>query len=278
MPHFAQQLAAARKARAMTQEQLAQAVHISRSRVSRWETGETVPDVEMIRKLSEVLACDLLSSEEKEAPQEAVPEAAPEVPEQPDISQPEEEAADAPEPPAMAKKCWLLAALAGVVVLVVLLILLLPGKEAPAVAYEPYTLEWFQQEQTPLEGQAHVVIASAENPVKAIRVEDFSEGVGWLYTFRCEEVNGVPFTVTKITQSVFNPLERDDFVFEGEELLRVMNGDLILRTDRPQPMDWGGGFPLQAVKGVGLAIEGVDENGNELVFHGYVELSQEIAE
>ena len=77
---------------------------------------------------------------------------------------------------------------------------------------------------------------------------------------------------------MFNARGQDDSVFEGEQLKNIMGGDTALRTDRSMPFEWGGGFPLQSVSGVGLAVEGVDANGNELVFRGYVELSQEIAE
>ena len=39
MPKFSEQLINLRKARNLTQEQLAQALDISRSRISRWENG-----------------------------------------------------------------------------------------------------------------------------------------------------------------------------------------------------------------------------------------------
>lgn len=274
MPNFAEQLIAARKAKAMTQEALAQAVHISRSRVSRWEHGETVPDVEMLRKLSDVLEVDFLSA--GQAAEEAAPEA-PEVEADPAVQ--EVPAEDAPAQKTAGKKPWLMLAAAAVVLLAVILLLALPRRAAPAAVqvYEPYTMAWYQQEQSAVAGQACVKVGSLENPVKAIRFEGFKGGVGWFYNIRCEETAGVPFTVKKITQTVFNAVGQDDFIFEGEQLDGIM-GDTTLRKDRPMPFEFGGGFPLQGVKGVGLALEGVDANGNELVFRGYVELSQEIAE
>lgn len=44
-----------RKARGLTQEQLAEAVGVARQTVSKWETGETVPDAESLGKLASVL-------------------------------------------------------------------------------------------------------------------------------------------------------------------------------------------------------------------------------
>ena len=54
MANIAKNIRRLRTAQNMTQDQLAQAVHISRSRVSRWETGSAMPDLAMLLKLSEV--------------------------------------------------------------------------------------------------------------------------------------------------------------------------------------------------------------------------------
>ena len=279
MPHFAKQLIAARKAKAMTQEQLAQAVHISRSRISRWETGDAVPDLDMIRLLSEVLEFDFLASEEKEEfeqPAEEVPADTPaEEPAVPEEAADEEVATAKP----VYRKPWFLACAGGAaLVIVALVIVLFTGVLAPAQVYEPLSVEWYQQTAERVKDQAYVTIQPEQNPTKAIRFAEFPDGVGWFYTFYCDETNGVPFTVTKITQTVFNHVGADHMEYTGADLLRVMQGDDVLRTDRPQRMTFTGGFPLQRVSGVGLLVEGVDANGKELSFRGYVELSQEIAE
>ena len=44
-----------RKKKNMTQEELGVAVSVSKQAVSKWETGRTLPDMEMLRKLSVVL-------------------------------------------------------------------------------------------------------------------------------------------------------------------------------------------------------------------------------
>lgn len=74
----------ARKAKGMSQEDLAEAMGVSRQAVSKWETGEAMPDVEKLIALCHVLELDMeylalgkekVTSEEK--PPEAVPAAAP---------------------------------------------------------------------------------------------------------------------------------------------------------------------------------------------------------
>lgn len=56
-----------RKARGLSQEQLAEKVNVSRQSISKWESGETVPEIERIIELSKVFNVStdylLLSSE-----------------------------------------------------------------------------------------------------------------------------------------------------------------------------------------------------------------------
>ena len=46
-----------REQKSMTQEQLADALHVTRQAVSNWECGKTQPDVETIKELANVLDC-----------------------------------------------------------------------------------------------------------------------------------------------------------------------------------------------------------------------------
>ena len=48
-------IAALRKARGLTQEQLAERLHVTRQAVSSWETANSYQDVEMLAALSEAL-------------------------------------------------------------------------------------------------------------------------------------------------------------------------------------------------------------------------------
>lgn len=50
-----QQIAELRKAAGLTQEQLASKLYVTRQAVSRWENGETVPGIDMIKLLAATL-------------------------------------------------------------------------------------------------------------------------------------------------------------------------------------------------------------------------------
>lgn len=63
MQPFCEQLSLARKAKRMTQEQLAVAMNITRQGVSHWENGRTLPDAETLKRLSQVLEYDFLTNE-----------------------------------------------------------------------------------------------------------------------------------------------------------------------------------------------------------------------
>ena len=52
---FTENLKALRKARGMTQEELAARLHVVRQTVSKWEKGLSVPDAELLIRLAEVL-------------------------------------------------------------------------------------------------------------------------------------------------------------------------------------------------------------------------------
>lgn len=68
-------IAACRKRAGMSQEKLANELNISRQAVSRWETGEAVPDTEKVIQLSRIfhVTTDYLLLDIDEAPQSAAP-------------------------------------------------------------------------------------------------------------------------------------------------------------------------------------------------------------
>ena len=47
-----QKLLELRKANNLTQSELAEKLHVSRQAISRWESGKTIPDIEILKKLS----------------------------------------------------------------------------------------------------------------------------------------------------------------------------------------------------------------------------------
>ena len=78
MQTFGEQLTAARKAKGMTQEALASAAAVTRQTISSWERGRTLPDIDSVRRLSDILGVDFTQLDEGQTAAHAV-EAMPEV-------------------------------------------------------------------------------------------------------------------------------------------------------------------------------------------------------
>lgn len=55
--NFAEKLAAVRQERGMTQKQLADRLGVTAQAVSKWETGSSLPDLEMLRRMVQMLEC-----------------------------------------------------------------------------------------------------------------------------------------------------------------------------------------------------------------------------
>ena len=71
MNHIADTLARLRREKGLSQEQIAQQLHVTRQTVSSWETGRTVPGAEMLAPLAQALGAplsDLLGGEPAPAP------------------------------------------------------------------------------------------------------------------------------------------------------------------------------------------------------------------
>ena len=57
--NFSEKLLTLRKAKNLTQEQLAEKLDVSRQSISKWESGQAVPEMEKIVALSVVLMLQL---------------------------------------------------------------------------------------------------------------------------------------------------------------------------------------------------------------------------
>jgi len=154
-------LTAARKAKGMTQEALANAAAVTRQTISSWEHGRTIPDIGSVRRLSDVLGVDFMQVNEGQTAghaAEAVPEgegqtadhAAEAVPE--DEWQTADHAAEAvPEDegqttPAAAgkrpiRKWWIAAGAAVLACIAVACFLLFPHRSAPKIDTAFFTQE-----------------------------------------------------------------------------------------------------------------------------------------
>ena len=83
---FSEKLVGLRRKAGLSQEELASRLEVSRQAVSKWESGQTLPDLERAAALSRLfgVSLDYLLKEELEAPEALQPEpAAPPEPEKP---------------------------------------------------------------------------------------------------------------------------------------------------------------------------------------------------
>ncbi|MGF2385479.1 helix-turn-helix domain-containing protein [Lentilactobacillus otakiensis] len=73
--HFAQRLKKTRSDLAITQQQLADQLHVSRKTVSGWETGRNRPDIDTLRQMAEIyhLSLDELVSDAKAPEHQTIP-------------------------------------------------------------------------------------------------------------------------------------------------------------------------------------------------------------
>ncbi len=182
-----------------------------------------------------------------------------------------------------AKWQLLLAFLLGALCMALAGILMLPympqmseGLVQTTAAYTSYDWEWYRNSvDERVDDRAFVEIVPKASPVMGKKTEPFSTAAsGWIYQFLIREVNGVTFYPSKYVVTVFDELGHGDpMVFGQEKAKSFFNGDEMLAG---KTYELQGGFPMQPVSGVGLLLSGTDAHGNELEFHGYVALSQEI--
>ncbi|MDO4865993.1 MAG: helix-turn-helix transcriptional regulator [Clostridia bacterium] len=262
MQTFGKRLAAARNAKGLTQEELARALDVARNTISSWERDRTLPDVEMLRRISAVLNCDLMApdSPAQEEPAVATDAAGP-------VSEPEAapqpEGTSAPAPASRRKKlAWIIAAVA------VLCACAVAGWlhfRAPASDGDPFSVEYYQQETPNVPGQAWFVfdnqswIASGENM-------SFQHCL-----IKMEEQNGVAFNVTRLEVKVQSA--------KSNRVTRVFNmgvSDMqvnMVETDIPPYGTFSieGGFPMGEFRRVGIAVFGNDANGTPLAFYSLIE-------
>ena len=247
MPSFAEQLTAARKAACMTQEELADAVHVARNTISSWEHGRTQPDLDTLRLLGQILHTDFMNGEA--APTKA---ASPETAADADAGK--DESAPAPSP--QKKKIIVLCA-AALVVAVAAIVLL--------VSYS-----------AKMSKTAQVTLTALHDPAPMIADPAFEgSGLGWEFSFVITNTGEVPFKPDKATMLYY----KDEVVAGNMELdhafLRgCMYGDTITCTDpAPVYINWGANYPR--FTSVELHLQGTDEHGHEIRLKTTVQLSQE---
>lgn len=138
----------ARREKGMTQEQLAQALFVSRQTVSNWENGRTEPDYQTLTRLSEMVGLEFVSQEETQTEPEA------------------EEEDQAQKPDGKRKfrlRPWLMIPAAAALFVLGIIFL-------PSVGHEKggYTIDWFEQETANEPGQAYIrIYTKTELPLRS---------------------------------------------------------------------------------------------------------------
>ena len=282
MTDLAEQLTAARKA-GMTQEQLADALHVARTTISNWERGQRQPDLDTLRQLGRILRTDLLSSAAPadtaaaetgtHAEEGARNEAAnTETPVAPDI---QPGPAPAPEPAAPRKRTRLYLGLAAVLICIALLIclILLPAlRSRPAAVVSDrdgrrYAIADYDKTTPNEAGKAYLSI------LKTLSVRPGDGRDYYAINFTAREDNGVAFSITRLDMVIFFTDHADVFAFSHNDLAGA-GYDPEIPAYGFLPID--NGFPTdqKGLQGMGIRIMGRDANGAELTFTGYLPIPQ----
>ena len=263
MPNFADQLTAARKAAGLTQEQLADSVHVARNTVSSWERGRTQPDLDTLRLLGQVLHFDFINGD---AASRAAVEAEAEKP--------------AEAPPAgrrFTKKNLIicLAALAAVILIVCMVVIPKLSNHKPAEykdgSGKTYVASDYQAVTPNEAGKAYLSIITTLERVPT------SNGGHFKYVFRMKEENGIGFTIERMEHINFfyavNSVSVDTFTADD---VRAWGDDPEIKPFGVYEMACGinAVTPSGTPNAIGAAFQvwGTDANGNALTFTSYIPL------
>ena len=251
MQPFNEQLIAARKAKDMTQEALAQAVSVARQTVSNWERGRNLPDVETAQRLSDILGVDLTPS--------VLPETEPEAPAEAADPAPQAEAAVQSEA-RRAKKWWIVAGAVALACAALLCFLLIPRHGASGGGLD---VDKYRQET---HNEADHAWFAFENEIWEEKGESATFD---RYNFVLKEQNGVAFSITRIEAQMEGKSGAVRDFNLGADDLRALELD----PDVPAygVFKLAGGQPQGEFKRVGAAFYGNDANGTPLVFYSLIE-------
>ncbi len=249
---FGRRIYERRKEIQMTQEQLAEAMHVSRQTVSHWENGRRQPDEATLAAVWAALGV---------APEAVCP-----------ASQP----ADAPVTPAPRKPWLAMAAAVCAATLLVLLIFNIPNGSAPAPDPTGVTQADLLKPVVARDGVAHLAIEPRSAPVKRNPqiIDQMADGWNVEYTVRMQ--NEMPFVLTQMTEICFTSETHS-------KVLRQLSGlecleesyfpHLIFQPGESFEVDVD--LPSDDIVAYGVILEGLDTYGNTLRFTQLIPLSQE---
>ena len=271
MESLGQRIRNARKAKGMTQEQLASALYVSRQTVSGWENDRTEPSYEMLANLMELLD---ISVELKEGTSEE-PLAAAQTEACMVSEEPEQEEKPCSEPnvqpesrkkrlPFMNKK----AAAAMAALMVFLLVMLF----VPDIRQNTngYSVDWFQQPQQREKGKAYIAFTTHTTLPVPIEQQTAESTPTWSYTIYVKEQNGVGVTIDELTTVTFLKNGKNRVYAKTADVFGERNGGRksYIGANEIRRIQSRNLADKQTI-GAGWLIRGTDDNGNEVCFRAY---------
>lgn len=281
----------ARKAKGITQEQLAALMFVSRQTISSWENARTQPDYESLNRLNDILGMNLA---EVFVPTVCSPQhddacashAASEPQDSPFVTA-EETSAVAEEPPAVAEEPFeqsevvqpqpvqtlqppvriLWAAAALFLLLAALFAFHQVRKPEPSKAYTP---AFFTQTQPKADGHAYVSLYVKDNRVN---LPVGNKDPAWSYTLFLREDAGIGFQIGSLRMVYFlEDGQTQEILYTTADIADIkqtshLNGyGLLMMALGYTPSDANPAHPT----GVGILLSGQDDQGLALDFTHYI--------
>lgn len=282
MASIGEQIISARKAKGMTQEDIANALNVSRAAVSQWERDRRMPDAGMLLRLSAVLDYSFEQAAPKSAPQEIeqeveAPVSADEVDtETLDTGTPQADSAISSQEMAHTthRRRVIIFCAAAVAVVLCVALLIVPVLRHKVVEVPPtsemvdtakITKEFFKQDNRNEAGHALPSLTTKLETKTA-------DGIDlWSYEFIIHEKNGMAFDIDRVETYTFVRDKVDEYILTAD----MLDGYGIAPRVEAYG-DWSilGGLPVQeGVSGIGFVVRGTDETGEALSFVHWLPLT-----
>lgn len=249
MQTFGEQLRAVRKARGMTQDQLASMVNVSRPTISHWEMGRVTPDIDTIKLLSQVLEHNFFAMESVEEAPQPDPKEAPVSPVERQEVQPQPLVQEV-QP---AKRSPLAAAVIAAIITAALFLfcfLLLPRIN-----------------------KGEISLKAIQSAVMIDDYDDLAGGRGWYFQFEVSNEGRVPFTPDRAIVIFYaGETSTDKLVLSYDELLVYMESEKFYPGDEPVIITIGSNYLYNSR--AECILQGTDDNGNKLESRASVDLLQ----
>ena len=284
MATIGEQIKAARKAKGMTQEELAEATHMTRTGISKWETDDRRPDPKMMEKLTELLECEFEIPEGTENIPEETGEQADEAVAASGVQGEEAERGTSGRPGTKKngkQKRIILGCIIAAVLVIAGVVLALTLKPAPeekpqeivytdgsGKVYDPTDYKAVTPNEA---GKAYISLETK------LTIQQQSYGEHFMYDFIMKEENGIGFHIDRMDHITFfyngtlsvDTLTAEDVESWGDDP-RIPPYGIYSITCGVNGRTTDTGVPNAAA--AALFLVGTDDNGEQLSFTVYLPL------